>query len=148
MENISSHSHRRYLLGVPLNIYDEHPRRFYMGGPPPGLNVLLRLRNECHTTRRSLKSCCNVGVIFVKNCSSCHACCTGNVQPRTKLLRHFNTISISRHGTIVSKRHKFAPLPTPPAMLFRLSSSSVHFLCYHKQRCNRGGGKQSFNLRQ
>ena len=56
--------------------------------------------------------------------------------------------SISRHGTIVSKRNKFAPLPNPGAMLFRLSSSSVHFLCYRKQHCNRGRGKQSFNLRQ
>ena len=70
------------------------------------------------------------------------------LQPRTKLLRHFNTISISRHGTIVSKRNKFAPLPSPDAMLFRLSSSSVHFLCYRKQHCNRGGGKESFNLPQ
>ena len=70
------------------------------------------------------------------------------LQPRTTLLRHFNIISISRHGTIVSKRNKFAPLPTPDAVLFRLSSSSVHFLCYRKQHCNRGGGKQSFNLRQ
>ena len=25
-------------------------------------------------------------------------------------------------------------------MLFQLSSSSVHFLCYRKQHCNRGGG--------
>ena len=33
------------------------------------------------------------------------------LQPRTKLLRHFNTISISCHGTIVSKRNKFAPSP-------------------------------------
>ena len=32
------------------------------------------------------------------------------------------------------------PLPTPGAMLFWPNSSSVHFLCYHKQYCKRGGG--------
>ena len=40
------------------------------------------------------------------------------------------------------------PSPTPGAMLFRLNSSSMHFLCYRKQHCNEEGGKQSFNLRQ
>ena len=53
--------------------------------------------------------------------------------------------SISRHATIVSKRSKFAPLPTPGAMLFWLHSSSAHFLCYCKQHCNRWGGKWSFD---
>ena len=56
--------------------------------------------------------------------------------------------SMSRHATIVPRRNKLAPLPTPGAMSFRLNSSSMHFLCYHKQLCNGGGGKQSFNLRQ
>ena len=41
------------------------------------------------------------------------------------------------------KEANSSPLPTPGAMLFRLSSSSVHFLCYRKQHCNRAGGKQS-----
>ena len=40
----------------------------------------------------------------------------------------------------MSKRNKFAPLPTSGAMLFWLHSSSVHFLCYRKQHCNWGGG--------
>ena len=78
VENISSYAHKRYLLGVPLNIFDECPRHFYMGDSP-GLNVLLRFRNECHTTRQSLNSCCNVSVIFVKYYSSCYACWTRNV---------------------------------------------------------------------
>ena len=38
------------------------------------------------------------------------------------------------------------PLSTPDAMLFWLNSPSVHFFCYRKQHCNRGGGKRSFNL--
>ena len=56
--------------------------------------------------------------------------------------------SISHHATIVSNRNKFAPLPTSTAMLLWLNSSSVHFLCYSKQHCNRGGQKQYFNLQQ
>ena len=48
----------------------------------------------------------------------------------------------------LSKRNKFAPLPTPGAMLFWPNSSSVHFFCYRKQHCKRGGGKRSFNLRR
>ena len=39
------------------------------------------------------------------------------------------------------------PFSTPGAMLFWLNSPSVHFFCYRKQHCNRGGGKRSFNLR-
>ena len=56
--------------------------------------------------------------------------------------------SILHHATIMSKRNKFAPLPTSTAMLLWLNSSSVHFLCSRKQHCNRGGRKQYFNLQQ
>ena len=52
------------------------------------------------------------------------------------------------HTTIMSKRNEVAPLLTPCAMLFWPNSSRVHFLCYRKQHCNRGGGKRSFNLRR
>ena len=45
----------------------------------------------------------------------------------------------------MSKRNKFALLPTPTAVLFRPNSASIR---YRKQRCNREGGKQSFNLQQ
>ena len=38
-------------------------------------------------------------------------------------------------------------LSTPGTMLFWLSSRSVHFFCYCKQHCNRGGGKRSSKLR-
>ena len=52
------------------------------------------------------------------------------------------------HTTIMSKGNEVAPLLTPCAMLFWPNSSRVHFLCYHKQHCNRGRGKRSFNLRR
>ena len=63
------------------------------------------------------------------------------LQPWKKLLRHFN-------ASIVSRKNKVALLPTPGAMLLRLNSSSMHFLCYRKQHCSGVGGKQSFNLQQ
>ena len=56
--------------------------------------------------------------------------------------------SMSHHTTIMSRRNKLAPLPTPGAMLLQLNSSSMHFLCYRKQHCNGGGGKQSFQVFQ
>ena len=56
--------------------------------------------------------------------------------------------SILCHATIMSQRNKFTPLPTPGAMLFWPYSSSVHFLCYRKQHCNRETRKRSFKLQQ
>ena len=46
------------------------------------------------------------------------------LQPRTKLLRHFNTISISCHGTIVSKRNKVAPSPPLVQCCFGLAAQA------------------------
>ena len=38
------------------------------------------------------------------------------------------------------------PLSSPGAMLFWLNIPSVHFFCYRKQHCNRGGGKTVFQF--
>ena len=71
-----------------------------------------------------------------------------NLQPRTKLLRHVNAIlNVAPCNHRVHKEQTLPP-PNPGAMLFRLNSSSMHFLCYRKQHCNGGGEKQSCNLRQ
>ena len=66
-----------------------------------------------------------------------------NYNPRQNCWDISMQFSISRHAIFVSKRNKFAPLPTPVAMLFWPNSSRVHFFCYRKQHCKRGGGKRS-----
>lgn len=61
------------------------------------------------------------------------------LQPRTKLLRHFNAIF---NFPPCNHRFQKEQTCTPGTMLWRLNSSK-NFLCYRKQHCNRGGLKQS-----
>ena len=55
--------------------------------------------------------------------------------------------SVSRHATIVSKRNKFAPLPTPGECCFTLTAQ-VCISCVLANNIAIGGGVRSFNLWQ
>ena len=61
------------------------------------------------------------------------------LQPWTKLLSHFHVIFNFATCNCLVERNKVTPLSTPCAMLFWPNSSRVHFMCYRKQHCNRGG---------
>ena len=71
-----------------------------------------------------------------------------SLQPRTKVLRHFNAVfNFAPCNHRVQKKQIRPPHHPWCNVVLTYNSPSVHFFCYRKQHCNRGGGKRSFKLR-